>query len=124
MTKPLALVFYENLLPGSQIINRLTDLNYRVLSFHDSYLLEDQAEREKPLVVIADLTSRKTDVCGAIRKLKENPATNHVPVLAFTSPKNVELQNAAREAGATLVASDTVILDQLPHLLEQALHID
>ncbi|MBA4148471.1 MAG: hypothetical protein H0X66_10190 [Verrucomicrobia bacterium] len=124
MTKPLALVFYENLLPGSQIINRLTDLNYRVLSFHDSYLIEDQAEREKPLVVIADLTSRKTDVCAAIKKLKENPATQHVPVLAFTSQKNVELQTAAREAGATLVASDTVILDQLPQLLEQALHLD
>ena len=124
MTKPLALVFYENLLPGSQIINRLTDLNYRVLSFHDSYLLEDQAEREKPLVVIADLTSRKTDVCAAIRKLRENPATNHVPVLAFTSQKNVELQNAAREAGATLVASDAAILEQLPHLLEQALQVD
>jgi CheY-like chemotaxis protein len=124
MTKPLALVFYENLLPGSQIINRLTDLNYRVLSFHDSYLIEDQAEREKPLVVIADLTSRKTDVCAAIKKLKENPATQNVPVLAFTSQKNVELQTAAREAGATLVASDTVILDQLPQLLEQALHLD
>lgn len=124
MTKPLALVFYENLLPGSQIINRLTDLNYRVLSFHDSYLLEDQAEREKPLVVIADLTSKKTDVCAAIKKLKENEATQHVPVLAFTSQKNVALQNAARIAGATLVASDTVILDQLPQLLDQALHID
>src|SRR5688572_3632261 len=123
MTNPLALVFYENLLPGSQIINRLTDLNYRVLSFHDSYLLEDQSEREKPLVVIADLTSRKTDVCVAIQKLKQNPATQHVPVIAFTSEKNVQLQNAARAAGATLVASDTVILDQLPHLLDQALEI-
>ncbi|MFN7138770.1 MAG: hypothetical protein ACK4UN_05490 [Limisphaerales bacterium] len=124
MTKPLALVFYENLFPGSQIINRLTDLNYRVLSFHDSYLLEDQSEREKPLVVIADLTSHKTDVCAAIKKLKENPATQHVPVIAFTSEKNAALQNAAREAGATLVASDTVILEQLPRLLDHALHID
>lgn len=124
MTKPLALVFYENLLPGSQIINRLTDLNYRVLSFHDSYLLEDQSEREKPLVVIADLNSRKTDVCSAIKKLKENPATSHVPVIAFTNGHNVALQNAALEAGATLIASDAAILDQLPHLLEQALHIE
>ena len=124
MTKPLVLVFYENLLPGSQLINRLTDLDYRVLSFHDSYLLEDQSQREKPLLVIADLTSRKTDVCVAIKKLKDNPATAHIPVLAFTSHKNVKLQDAARAAGATLVASDTVILDQLPHLLAQALEIE
>ncbi len=124
MTKPLALVFYENLLPGSQIINRLTDLNYRVLSFHDSYLLEDQSEREKPLIIIADLSSKKTDVCAAIKKLKENPATNHVPVIAFTTQKNVALQAAAQQAGATLIASDNAILDQLPNLLEQALRLD
>jgi CheY-like chemotaxis protein len=124
MTKPLALVFYEKLLPGSQLINRLTDLDYRVLSFHDSYLLEDQSEREKPLVIIADLSSNKTDVCAAIKKLRENPATEHIPVLAFTAEKNVKLQEAARTAGATLVASDTVILDQLPQLLDQALHLD
>jgi len=27
MTQPLALVFYEKLLPGSQLVNRLQDLN-------------------------------------------------------------------------------------------------
>ena len=30
MTQPLALVFYEKLMPGSQLVNRLQDLNYRV----------------------------------------------------------------------------------------------
>ena len=30
MTQPLALVVYEKLLPGSQLLNRLQDLNYRV----------------------------------------------------------------------------------------------
>ena len=52
-------------------------------------------------------------------------APGHVhPVLAFTSEKNIELQKAAREAGATLIASDSVILEQLPHLLEQVLQIE
>ena len=66
MTKPLALVFYESLLPGSQLINRLADLDYRVLSFHDGYLLLDQSEREKPLLVIVDLNSRRTNVCSEV----------------------------------------------------------
>lgn len=124
MTKPLALVFYENLLPGSQLINRLQDLGYRVLSFHDGYLLEDQAEREKPLVIITDLYSKKDDVCAAIKKLKENPATKHIPVLAFTSEENPALQEKAHQAGATLVASAAGILEQLPQLLDQALQVD
>ena len=29
MTQPLAIVFYENLLPGRQVVNKLTDLGYR-----------------------------------------------------------------------------------------------
>jgi hypothetical protein len=56
--------------------------------------------------------------------LRENPATEHVPVLAFTSGNNVGLQQAARAAGATLVASDAAMLDQLPQLLDHALHLD
>ncbi len=124
MTKPLALVFYENLLPGSQLINRLADLGYRVLSFHDGYLLLDQSEREKPLLILVDLTSKRTDVCGEIKKLRANLTTKHIPVLAFASEKNAALQQAAREAGATLVSSDSAILDQLPHLLKQVLEIE
>ena len=124
MTKPLALVFYENLLPGSQLINRLADLGYRVLSFHDGYLLLDQSEREQPLVVIVDLVSKRTDVCGEIKKLRSNLTTQHIPVLAFASEKNTALQDAARAAGATLVASDSAILHQLPHLLKQVLEVE
>ena len=32
MTQPLALVWYEKLMPGSKLVNRLQDLGYRVLT--------------------------------------------------------------------------------------------
>src|SRR5262245_49139849 len=35
MTEPLALVVYEKLLPGSQLVNRLQDLKYRVQTVAD-----------------------------------------------------------------------------------------
>lgn len=124
MTKPLALVFYDNLLPGSQLINRLQDLGYRVLSFHDGYLLEDQAEREKPLVVLTDLSSKKLDVCGAIKKLRQNPVTKHIPVLAFMAEENPDLEVRARECGATLIANSGGLLDQLPQLLAKVLEVE
>ncbi|MDQ6631502.1 MAG: hypothetical protein M3Y82_07065 [Verrucomicrobiota bacterium] len=124
MTKPLALVFYENLLPGSQLANRLQDLGYRVVTIHDVDLLAERAVQEKPLLVITDLSSRKADVCQAIEKLKKNPATTHLPVLAFVKGENFQLQEAARLAGATLVAGDIAILEQLPQLLEQALEVE
>jgi CheY-like chemotaxis protein len=124
MTKPLALVFYENLLPGSQLINRLQDLGYRVLSFHDGYLLEDQAERELPLVIVTDLFSKRDDVCGAIKKLRNNPKTKHIPVLAFIAQENAELQQRAHAAGANLIANASGILEQLPQLLAQVLEVE
>ena len=37
--QPLALVLYEKLLPGTQLVNRLQDLNYRVQTVNDAALL-------------------------------------------------------------------------------------
>ena len=124
MTTPLALVFYENLLPGSQLVNRLQDLGYRVRTVSDVQTLALQALQEKPLVIVADLASATSDVCNTIRELKKNPETRHIPVLAFTEPENGELQAAATTAGATMVAGNDAILDQLPQLLDQALQVE
>ena len=119
MTTPLALVFYENLLPGSQLVNR-----YRVQTVSDVQTLVLQALQDKPLIVVTDLVAGSADVCAVIRELKRNPETRHIPVIAFTDLKNEELQSAATTAGATMVAGNDAILDQLPELLEQALQVE
>jgi len=124
MTTPLALVFYENLLPGSQLVNRLQDLGYRVQTIGDVQTLVPQALQERPLIVVADLASAQVDVCAIIRDLKRNPETRHIPVIAFTDLKDKQLQTAATAAGATMVAGNDAILDQLPELLDQALQVE
>jgi len=70
MTQPLALILYEKLLPGSQLANRLQDLNYRVQTIADASLLGTCAEQAKPLLVMADLESAANNVLGAIERLK------------------------------------------------------
>src|SRR5947208_3559900 len=123
MTTPLALVFYERLLPGSQLVNRLQDLGYRVQTISDVQTLVRQALQEKPLILVTDLASTSADMCAIIRELKRNPETRHIPVLAFTELKNEKMQ-AAAAAGATIVAGNDAILDQLPQLLDQALQVE
>lgn len=123
MTKPLALVFYENLLPGSQLVNRLHDLGYRVVTVTSRADLLPAVEREMPMVIVADIAIRDGDICEDIAGLRQNPVVQHIPVIGFTSTRNLKLQEAARVAGATLVASDSAILDQFPQLLDQALEI-
>ena len=124
MTQPLALVLYEKLLPGSQLVNRLQDLNYRVQAIADAGRLVDCAEQAKPMLVLADLSSARNDVCAALGRLKQNAATKHLPVVAFSDRGAAELQAAAHAAGATLVVSEAAILSQLPQILDQALQVE
>jgi CheY-like chemotaxis protein len=124
MTKPLALVLYESLLPGSQLVNRLQDLNYRVQALADPAVLAQAAEEGKPMLVLVDLASTGADICVAIKQLKTNAATKHVPVIAFSKDNSPKLQTAAREAGVTLLVSETAILNHLAQFLDQALQVE
>ena len=124
MTEPLALFLYERLLPGGQLVNRLQDMGYRVQSISAPASLVEHAEREKPLLVLADVEAHQEEVCEAISRLKQNVATAHIPVIAVSSGTNSAGQAAARDAGATLVVSDTAILAHLSQFLDQALQVD
>ena len=76
------------------------------------------------MVVLADLAATNGDVCAAIRELKRNPETKHIPIIAYTDLKNERLPAVATAAGATIVAGRDAILDHLPQLLEQALQVE
>jgi CheY-like chemotaxis protein len=121
MTQPLALVFYEKLMPGSQLVNRLQDLNYRVQTVNDLASLQQCVRSESPLLVIADLAGRE-EVCRVIAALRADTATHHIPVIAFASEAN--WQAAAQKAGATLAVSEAAIVNYLPQLLDQALQVE
>jgi CheY-like chemotaxis protein len=123
MTKPLALVCYANLMPGTQLPNRLQDLGYRVTTVPQAADLAEETLRLLPMLVILDLGVQGTDVCEIIRQLRSAEATRHIPVLAFSDSRHRKLQDAARAAGATLVAGSAALLPQLPQLLEQVLEI-
>jgi CheY-like chemotaxis protein len=124
MTEPLALVLFERLLPGTQIVNRLQDRKYRVQTVNNPGLLTESAEQSKPMLVVADIEAGREDVCEAIGRLRQNPATQHLPVIAFGSDATADWQTAAQKAGATLVVSETAILVHLAQCLEQALEIE
>jgi CheY-like chemotaxis protein len=124
MTEPLALVLYEKLLPGSQLVNRLQDLKYRVQTVSDSSLLVECCDQAKPMLVLADLRAAQQDVCAAIGKLKSNPSTQHIPVIAFGAEEQPELQKTALAAGVSLIVSESALLNHLSECLDQALSLE
>jgi PleD family two-component response regulator len=124
MTQPLALVIYEKLLPGSQVVNRLQDLNYRVQALNEARMLVQCAEQTKPMLVLADLESTQENICATLALLKQNPATKHLPIIGFRGDSALNLDSAAQAAGVSLIVSETAILNHLPQILDQALQVD
>ncbi len=124
MTLPLALVFYEDLIPGSQLVNRLQDSQYRVQAVSKLDELTACAASAGPMLIFADLVSKSGDVCAVIRKLRAEPTTAHIPIIGFADDAEEALQAAGREAGAALVAADSVILTHLTQFIERALQVE
>lgn len=124
VTRPLAIVFYEKLLPGTQVVNRLTDLGYRVTATQTAVDVPRLVREHTAMVVIADLALRHGDFCGIIAQLRASPDLAHVPVLGYCDSKNRKLVVAALEAGAKLVAAEQGIPDQLAQLLDQVLAVE
>jgi CheY-like chemotaxis protein len=119
MTKPLALLCYEKLLPGSQLANRLQDTGWRVQTVNDPTALVMAAEEHKPLLALIDLSSTRASMTEQLAALRKNAGTAHIPVIAFSAEESAH--PAALAAGATLVVTDTAILQHLAQFLDQAL---
>lgn len=124
MTSPLAILCYQKLFPGSQMVNRLEDLAYRVEVLNDASQLARMTQQLKPMVVLVDMDSSEHDVASEISSVCETTETAHIPVLAFAAGGNTAGQEAARSAGAKLVAGEDAILDQLPSLLDHVLDVN
>ena len=124
MTQPLALLLYERLLPGSQLVNRLEDQGYRVKTIGSPSALVETALLEKPIVVLVDMVYKADNASSAIARLRDTPGTRHLPVIAVVPPDANNLEVEATAAGATLIVKDSAILVHLQPLLERALEVE
>lgn len=122
VTQPLALVFYQQLMPGSVLCNKLLDLGYRVEAVHELSDLDAKAQGSGPMMVLVDLTGAADKVSGALSRLKREPATQHLPLLAFGGSESE--QAAALASGARLAVGERALLEHLPGLLEELLRVD
>jgi CheY-like chemotaxis protein len=124
VNEPLALMLYEKLLPGSQIVQKLRDMGYRVQTVPAASELVAIAEREKPMVAFVDLEPRPEVAAEAIAALAGNPATAHIPVIAVAGGRNDAALAAGLKAGAKLVVPDHAVLNHLNQFLDQALVVE
>ena len=111
-------------MPGSQLVNRLRDLEYRVQTVNEPAGLQGGAQTEGPMLIFADLADREqAETLKVITNLRTNEATRHIPIVAFGA-EDAALQQAAQTAGATMAVGEIALLAHLPGLLEQALRVE
>jgi CheY-like chemotaxis protein len=123
VTQPLAIVLHERLMPGSQLVNRLQDLNYRVLAADNAETLANSVKLETPLLLFVDLKA-PGDILGIIGQIKADAATAHVPIIAFAPDTELPLAEAAKNSGANLAVADSAVANHLPQLIDQALLVE
>lgn len=122
--KPLALLLHEKLMPGSQLVSKFETLDFRVATIAEPAELAPSAARLMPMLVVADLTSRRGDVLSAIAEMLRQEATAHVPVIAYMGREDEKVREAALQTGVKILATDATIVPHLPQFVEHALQVE
>jgi len=123
MTLPLVLLHYKTLMPGSRLVDGLEGLGFRVEVVSEPNQLADLVRTQSPMALICDLDPEPRPALEAIRAIKEDLQTQHLPILAFADLSKPSVEDSARMVGATLIADRSGILSQLGHLMDHVLEV-
>jgi len=114
MTK--ILVVEDNEMNLDMLSRRLTRLGYEVVGAKDGAAGMERAANERPQISLMDMSLPVLDGWEATRRLKADPATRTIPVIALTAHAMVEDREKAMAAGCD--DYDTKPID-LPRLIEK-----
>src|SRR5678809_428090 len=98
----------------------LASSGFSVVGANDGEEAIRVAQRERPDLVIMDLGLPLLDGCEATRKLRADPRTRHIPILAMTGYVQRHFIELARQAGCDAFLSKPCPLERL---LEEARHL-
>jgi two-component system, cell cycle response regulator DivK len=101
----------------------LRDAGHTVLSVADGASGMIAAVTAQPDLILMDLALPKIDGWEATRRIKANPATRDIPVIAFTAHVLQEEAERARAAGCAAVIAKPfeidMLLEQIDTLISQ-----
>ena len=82
------------------VIAKLTDNGFIADSANDGEVGLEMVAKERYDLILLDLTMAKVDGLEVLRRLKENPETENIPVVVLSNRSSNEDQARARELGA------------------------
>ncbi len=110
------LLVEDNEMNRDMLSRRLTRRGYDVLMAENGALAVSMTSAEKPDLILMDMSLPVVDGWEATRRLKADPATAAVPIIALTAHAMESDRQKAMEAGCDDYDSKPV---DLPRLLEK-----
>src|SRR5438105_4023340 len=114
MTK--ILLVEDNEMNLDMLSRRLSRQGYEVVAAKDGAAGVDRAASERPHIILMDMSLPVLDGWEATRRLKADPATRDIPIIALTAHAMAEDREKAMAAGCD--DYDTKPID-LPRLVEK-----
>jgi CheY-like chemotaxis protein len=96
-------------------------LGFRVETAENGEQAVQSARREWPAIIIMDLAMPDVDGWQAIRRLKSDPLTADIPIVALSAHAFGEEPQRAREAGADLCLAKPCLPSQLARVIRAML---
>ncbi|MBX3155168.1 MAG: response regulator [Deltaproteobacteria bacterium] len=93
------ILYVEDSPQNRDIVRRYLSNDYEIIEAEDGEQGIDRALRDAPEMILMDLSLPRLDGWEATRRLKANPTTRHIPVIAVTAHASREDQTRATEAG-------------------------
>ena len=113
---PRILLVEDNELSRDMLSRRLARRGYEVLTAADGAQAVDAARADTPDLILMDMSLPVIDGWEATRRLKAEPGTRDIPIIALTARAMASDERMARDAGCD--DFDTKPVD-LPRLLEK-----
>jgi two-component system, cell cycle response regulator DivK len=110
------LLVEDNEMNRDMLSRRLSRNGYEIIMAVDGRQGVEMAAKEKPDLILMDMSLPVMDGWEATRQVKADPATRTIPVIALTAHAMVQDREKAMEAGCDDFDTKPV---ELPRLLEK-----
>jgi CheY-like chemotaxis protein len=120
-TPPLVLVVDDAVDARVLYGEYLEYLGFRVETAENGAQAIQSAQRESPAIIIMDLAMPELNGWQAIKRLKSDPLTADIPIVALSAYAFGDELQRAREAGADLCVSKPCLPSQLARVIRALL---
>jgi CheY-like chemotaxis protein len=115
------LLVEDNAVNSDMLSRRLAKRGYDVILAVDGQHAIDRTIAEKPCLILMDMHLPKLDGWEASRRLKDNPGTKGIPIIALTADAMSGDREKALESGCDDYETKPVMFQQLLEKIEALL---